>query len=193
MPYNLDNVKILVVDDMKPMLLLTESLLRIFGFREIYTAGDGEQGFEMFCKHSPDLVITDWIMEPVDGLELIRRIRKDHASPNKYVPVLLMTGYSSRMRVESARDHGITEFMVKPFSARDLSLRIEHVIEKPRQFVDCSSFFGPDRQRRRGDEYKGPKRREVDSKRDRRPQTGEEAAMAETLRKLAEDTRKSTK
>ncbi len=193
MAYKLETAKILIVDDMAPMLSLTKSILNIFGFREVYTANDGKTGFELFCKYSPDLVITDWIMEPVDGLEFVSRIRKDAFSPNKYVPVIVMTGFSSRIRVEAARDQGITEFLVKPFTAKDLYSRIEHVIEKPRRFVDCDSFFGPDRRRKRGDNYEGPKRREDDTIIRQAPQTPEEKAIAETLRKLAEDARNKTR
>jgi len=159
MAYTLEKAKLLVVDDMKPMLSLTASVLKIFGFKEVYTAENGEQAFDIVCKKDPDLIITDWIMDPMDGLELTQMIRKSPISPNPYVPVLMMTGFSSRLRVEKARDMGITEFLVKPFSSRDLYTRISQIIEKPRQFVDAGTFFGPDRRRRSDDDYEGPKRR----------------------------------
>ncbi len=192
MPYKLESAKILIVDDMQPMLSLTQSLLKLFGFKEVYTASDGNTGFDLFRKFSPDLVITDWVMEPVDGLEFIQRIRKDSFSPNQYVPIIIMTGYSSRIRVETARDQGITEFLVKPFTAKDLYSRIEHVIEKPRRFVDCTSFFGPDRRRKHAD-YAGPRRREADTIYKQEPQTDAEKAIAQTLRKLVDETRDKTK
>lgn len=101
-------------------------------------------------------------MQPYDGIELIRRIRRDPRSPNKFVPIIMMTGYSHRARVEQARDMGVTEFLVKPFTAKDLYTRIEQLIERPRQFVDAGegTYFGPDRRRRRKEEYAGPRRRE---------------------------------
>lgn len=148
---------------MQPMLTLTSSLLKIFGFENVITASDAEIAFEKFCKYDPDLVLTDWQMEPFDGLELVRRIRTNPSSPNRFVPVIMMTGYSHRMRVESSRDAGVTEFLVKPFRAKDLYARIEQLIERPRQFVEAQEFFGPDRRRRKPDDYKGPKRRDVDS------------------------------
>lgn len=159
MPYTLDKAKILIVDDMKPMLGLTKSILGILGFKEIYDASNGEEAFNLLCKHDPDIVVTDWMMEPMDGLEFTRMIRKSPLSPNPYVPVLMMTGFSSRLRVEEARDIGITEFLVKPFSSRDLYTRIVQIIEKPRQFVDAGTFFGPDRRRKLSDNYGGPRRR----------------------------------
>jgi PleD family two-component response regulator len=194
MVYKLENAKILIVDDMKPMLSLLESLLHTFGFTEIYTAQDGESAFNIFCKYSHDLIITDWVMEPMNGLELIKKIRKDQFSPNKYVPVIIMSGFSARVRVEAARDQGVTEFLVKPFTARDLYSRIEHVIEKPRRFVDASNFFGPDRRRKKGDEYEGPMRREEDQQYlvDHKT-TPEEKIAAETLQRLLRETRDKTK
>ncbi|NCC22409.1 MAG: response regulator [Alphaproteobacteria bacterium] len=191
MAYKLENARVLVVDDMPPMLSLTKSLLNIAGFKNVLTAGSGETAFDLFCRESPDLVITDWIMEPMDGLELVERIRTDTMSPDRYVPVIVMSGFSSRFRVETARDRGVTEFLVKPFMAKDLYAKIEHVIEHPRQFVEAEQFFGPDRRRRRRGDYEGPRRREDDGAYG----TGNSATdkrAADTLRKLVEETRKRT-
>ena len=160
MVYQFKTVSILVVDDMKPMVSLVSSLLKIFGFNSIYTAYDPDDAFEQFCRYKPDIVLTDWLMEPYDGVEFIRRIRRDPRSPNKFVPVIMMTGYSHRIRVEMARDVGVTEFLVKPFTAKDLFTRIEQLIERPRKFVDDGKFFGPDRRRRNIDDYEGPRRRD---------------------------------
>lgn len=162
MVYEFKKASVLIVDDMQPMLALTSSLLKIFGFTNIYTANNAENGFEQFCEHSPDLVITDWLMEPFDGTELIRRIRTEAKSPNPFVPIIMMTGYSHKIRVEHARDSGVTEFLVKPFRAKDLYARIEQLIEKPRRFVDARNFFGPDRRRKRAGDYVGPFRRDQD-------------------------------
>jgi DNA-binding NtrC family response regulator len=70
-----------------------------------------------------------------------------------------MTGYSQKKRVIAARDSGITEFLVKPFTAKALYQRIETMIEKPRLFVKSDSYFGPDRRRKREGDYGGPERR----------------------------------
>ena len=191
MPYNFKKVKILLVDDMQPMLTLTASLLKIFGFDNVVLAHDGEEGFVKFCEHNPDLVISDWLMEPYDGTELVKRIRTDPNSPNKFVPIIMMTGYSHKIRVEHARDSGVTEFLVKPFRAKDLYARIEQLIEKPRRFVDAEQFFGPDRRRKKPQDYMGPFRREAD-------EFAEIAAMqeneaAELLRNLKKQAQQTTK
>jgi CheY-like chemotaxis protein len=184
MTYKLDKAKILIVDDMKPMLSLTKSILKVFGFKEVHLAQNGEEAFKMVCTHDPDIILTDWLMSPVDGLEFTKMIRKNPLAPNPYVPILMMTGYSSRIRVEEARDFGITEFLVKPFSAHDLYLRIAQIVEKPRQFVDTGQFFGPDRRRKHGKDYMGPRRREIDTR--SAAAAGDEKAM-EILKKLRDE------
>ncbi len=162
MTYRLDHVKVLIVDDMRPMLEICKMILETFGFTNILTADSGEKAFQIFCKENPDFIITDWHMEPMNGLELTRKIRSDPMSPNRFVPVIMMSGFSSRLRVEDARDCGITEFLVKPFKAQDVYSRVFQVIEKPRQFVSTEVFFGPDRRRKIIGDYKGPRRRDVD-------------------------------
>ncbi len=160
--YNLKNAGILVVEDMAPMLALTKSILNILGFQDIYGATSGEEAFEVFQAKKPDLVITDWALGEMNGIDLTNKIRKDPKSVNPYVPIILMTGYSSIPRVEIARDGGITEFLVKPFMAKDLYARIVQVVEKPRQFVESGDFFGPDRRRRKNPGYAGTLKRESD-------------------------------
>lgn len=159
MAYEFENVSVLIVEDNQPMMDLLKSLLHTFGFKIIFTARDGEEGFNLFCRESPDIVITDWMMKPVDGISFARRLRNDPLSPNQFVPIILMTGFSEKRRVTQARDTGITEFLVKPFNARDLYRRITQIIERPRQFVRSDDFFGPDRRRKAKKAYDGPKRR----------------------------------
>lgn len=159
MAYDFSDVSVLIVEDNQPMVDLLKSLLNTFGIRHVSSARNGEEGFDLYRQSAFDLVITDWMMKPVDGISLTRRLRNDPFSPNQYVPVILMTGFSERRRVMQARDVGVTEFLVKPFNARDLYRRIAQIIEKPRQFVRSEDFFGPDRRRKRDDEYKGPERR----------------------------------
>ncbi|MDB5491126.1 MAG: response regulator [Micavibrio sp.] len=167
MSYQLHRISVLVVEDNEPMLEIVKSLLHTFGVGHVIGAPDGEVGFSRFCEYNPDIVIADWMMKPMDGMTFTRLIRNDERSPNTYVPVILMTGFSEKRRVLQARDAGVTEFLVKPFDARDLYKRIAQVIERPRQFVRSGDFFGPDRRRKRDAEksgnYGGPMRRDTDT------------------------------
>jgi len=190
MTYDMKRASVLVADDMKPMLALTASLLKIFGFVDIYQASDTEKAWELYCQKNPDIILTDWLMEPYDGLELVKKIRTDPESPNRFVPVIMMTGFSHRLRVEQARDIGVTEFLVKPFRARDMYARIEMLVEKPRRYVETEEFFGPDRRRRKGDGYQGPLRRENDDDKSSDEEGNKEDAVL--LRKLREDAKRNT-
>lgn len=162
MSYEFYSVKVLIVEDNQPMLDLAKSLLQTFGVGDVIGAKNGEEGFKAFCQKNPDVVIADWMMKPMDGISLTRRIRNDPKSPNPYVPIILMTGFSEKRRVLEARDAGVTEFLVKPFNARDLYRRIAQIIERPRQFVRSEDFFGPDRRRKKDGAYQGPYRRNSD-------------------------------
>lgn len=162
MAYNFKKIKVLVVEDNMPMAEMVQSLLYAFGVGEVVLAKNGEEGYEKYIRMVPDLIIADWMMKPVDGIMFTKRVRSDPRSPNPFVPLILMTGFSERKRVIMARDSGVTEFLVKPFTAKDLYKRIAQVIERPRQFVKTGEFFGPDRRRKEDPEYMGQRRREND-------------------------------
>ncbi len=143
----LSKVSFLVVDDQDFIRLLVRQVLGVIGARNVRDFPDGEQAWKQF-KHMPtDIVILDWKMEPVDGIELTRLIRLDPQSPNPYVPIIMLTAYSERARVLEARDAGVHEFVIKPMSPKTLFHRVETVIEKPRSFVRVVDYFGPDRRR----------------------------------------------
>lgn len=152
----------MVVEDAPPMLELVAGVLDVLGVRRVITARNGEEAWERFQKEKPDIIITDWLMEPMDGIELTMKIRRDGLSIDRMVPIIVMTGYSAITRVALARDIGVTEFLVKPFTANDLARRILSIIERPRDFVDADDFFGPDRRRRKMAEFSGQDRREKD-------------------------------
>lgn len=190
MTYKLDEIKVLIVDDMKPMLTLTSSILKIFGFHNVIIADNGSDALRLIRQHQPDIAIVDWLMEPMNGLELIQKIRKDPHSPNPYLPIIMMSGFSAKGRVEQCRDNGVTEFLVKPFTAEDLATRITHVIEKPRQFVSTDKFFGPDRRRRKSDGYQGPLRRDKDTSAEEKKASREENKAKDILKKLKDEAKK---
>lgn len=163
MSYQLHRISVLVVEDNQPMLDITKSLLVTFGVGHVIGAQNGDIGFKRFCEYNNDIIIADWMMKPTDGISFTRQVRNDSQSPNPYVPIILMTGFSEKRRVLQARDSGVTEFLVKPFNARDLYRRLVQVIERPRQFVRAPDFFGPDRRRKKAaGKYEGPFRRESD-------------------------------
>ncbi len=162
MPYKFDKLSVLVVEDNAPMLEVVVNSLKLLGVGKVFQARNGDAGYQVFLKERPDVVITDWEMEPVDGLELVEWMRRHASSPKRNVPVIMMTGYAATARVAAARDQGVTEFLVKPFTANELARRIAYVIDAPRDFVETNEFFGPDRRRRKGHEHSDERRKEDD-------------------------------
>lgn len=160
-----NRIRILVVDDTLPMRSIITYALSGLGIKDFYTANNAHTGFRAFCKHKPDIVISDWIMSGGSGIELTHLIRKSPVSTNRIAPIIMISGFSAPTRVAQARDAGVTEFLVKPFTVEQLAQRIAHVINNPRSFIDFSEYFGPDRRRKKYSNYFGPYRREEDKNR----------------------------
>lgn len=163
MGFQFQKLSLLIAEDTVPMRKLLVSVLESLNIGTINTAPNGERAFEMFQKGNHDIILTDWQMEPMNGIDLAKEIRTNLLSPNRMVPIVLITGYSAWPRVEEARNVGVTEFLVKPFTANDLARRIAHVINSPRDFIETQDFFGPDRRRRKDPRFKGPFKRDDDS------------------------------
>lgn len=162
MDLDLSKIKILLVEDSLPINRMLCDIMDRLGGKNLDSAQSGEEAFEVFCKNRHDIIITDWMMSPIDGLEFTRMVRRHENSPNKLVPIVMLTGYNSYKRVLEARDSGVTEYLVKPFTAQDIANRIAYVINNPRDFIHCETYFGPDRRRIVDTLYRGEFRRHTD-------------------------------
>ncbi len=152
-------VSILIVDDQNFTRILLRRILGVLGGRRISEAKDVEGAWrQVLTDPPPDLLIVDWEMLEADGLELVRRVRHDDASPNKFMPIIMLTAHSEKSRIYTARDAGVNEFVIKPISPKTLFDRINEVIEHPRKFIRTKDFFGPDRRRKKVS-YTGEERR----------------------------------
>jgi CheY-like chemotaxis protein len=154
-----NKLRFLVVDDNPHMRRILRALLHGFGSREVHEAEDGAAGLRAFTQYTPDIVIIDWAMPIFDGLEFARMIRQPDRNASPFTPIIMLTAHSERTRVTSARDAGVTEFMVKPISAKGLHQRIVNVIANPRRYIKTKTYFGPDRRRNTAPSYAGPERR----------------------------------
>jgi CheY-like chemotaxis protein len=142
-------VSALVVDDHVHTRKLLRAVLRAIGLRKIEEAGDGAEALISLRAGNFDLVFTDVRMPMVDGLEFIRAIRNDPGSPNPFVPIIVVSGLSSRTVIAECRNAGANEFVAKPFTSDVLIKRIVAAIDNPRPFIRSKQFFGPDRRRRK--------------------------------------------
>lgn len=157
MSYDFKKITVLIVDSQPAVIDLISGVLHLLGVRNIISRTDGKSGLHAIEKHHPDLVIIDWDLDMMDGLEFTKLVRS--GSSNPFVPIIFMTAFTHANRVKDARDSGVTEFLKKPFSAQMLYKRIEEVIERPRRFIRTDGYFGPDRRRKRDGEYRGPEKR----------------------------------
>jgi len=113
--------RILIVEDEPDVLLLLENRVRGAG-HEVMSASDGERGLELALEERPDLVILDWMMPKLDGIEVLERLRAD--GPGRDIKVLMLTARSQQKDVERAFAAGADDYIVKPFSSRELIERI---------------------------------------------------------------------
>lgn len=109
---------VLVVDDNATMRRIICGLLRQIGFTNLGQAKDGEEALEVLNKDKYDLIISDWNMEPMSGIDLLKHVR---ANDNyKEVPFLMVTAESRTSNVKTAIDCGVSNYIVKPFNAKVL-------------------------------------------------------------------------
>ena len=104
-PAPLEKLKVVVIDDNEHMRTLLRAMLTGLGFRHIHVEENGKAGFAALQKVKPDLVLTDFSMQPVDGVEFVRMVRGLN-SPLAWVPVIMITGHNERHYIEQARDSG---------------------------------------------------------------------------------------
>lgn len=143
--YDFGLLKVLIADDSQHMRTLLFHIIRSMGIRSTETVHNGLEAYETFGRYNPDIVITDWYMEPCNGLELIRRIRDFENSPNPFVPIMMLTGHTEAWRIARARDAGVNVFVAKPIDPARLLQNIVKIIEDPRPFIRAGNYCGPDR------------------------------------------------
>ncbi len=170
----LNALQVLLIDDNQHMRAITSAILQSAGVRKIREVGDGGAGLDALRQQVFDVVIVDFNMFPLDGVEFTRLVRNSPDSTNPYLPIIMMTGHSEKSRVTEARDAGVTEFVVKPITAKAILERLNAVIFKPRPFVKTEGYFGPDRRRTELKTFKGPYRRSTDG--DKVQASGDNAA-----------------
>ncbi len=120
------SMRVLIVDDYKTMLRIIRNLLRQLGFENVEEATDGSAALHKLREAPYGLVISDWNMEPMTGLQLLREVRAD--SQLKALPFIMITAESKKENVVTAKEAGVSNYIVKPFNAATLKSKIEAVI-----------------------------------------------------------------
>ena len=135
--------------------------LRAMGFGRAIGAANTMEAWEAVRISNPNVILMEWIDgSGGDGLDFARRIRKHDDTPNRAVPMFMLTTRGSERDVELARLAGLDGYLRKPVSALALQQRVKTVISNPQPFVVTANYIGPCRRRRRPDlNYLGPLRR----------------------------------
>lgn len=121
------NMNVLIVDDYNTMLRIIKNLLKQLGFNNVDEATDGSMALEKIKNKSYGLVISDWNMEPMSGLELLKQIRGSNDNYSK-VPFIMVTAESKTENVIMAKQAGVNNYIVKPFNAETLKTKISAVL-----------------------------------------------------------------
>jgi len=120
------NMNVLIVDDYKTMLRIIRNLLKQLGFNNVDEATDGAMALQMLRVGSYGLVISDWNMEPMTGLQLLREVRAD--AKLKPIPFIMVTAESKSENVIAAKEAGVSNYIVKPFNAETLKAKMTSVL-----------------------------------------------------------------
>ena len=121
------SMPVLIVDDYRTMLRIVRNLLKQIGFDNVEEATDGTEALTKLRAGRFGLVISDWNMEPMTGLQLLQEVRAD--AKLKSTPFIMVTAESKAENIVAAKQAGVSNYIVKPFSAETLKSKIEKVVE----------------------------------------------------------------
>ncbi|HOO44755.1 MAG TPA: chemotaxis response regulator CheY [Deltaproteobacteria bacterium] len=122
------NMKILVVDDFSTMRRIVKNILRQLNFNNIIEADDGSSALDVLQKEKIDMVVSDWNMPKMTGLELLKAVRSDDAL--KDIPFLMVTAEAQQENIIEAVKSGVSNYIVKPFTAETLGQKINQIFKK---------------------------------------------------------------
>lgn len=152
----------IVADDVAHTRNLVAEVLRGAGYDNIRHASDGNRLLQLTDEYGPRVVITTSRLPGLSGLEYTRMIRAGYRTVSRQLSIIAMTDTPTKAFLDAARESGVDEMLVRPFTAQAVLLRVKAVMERPREFIDSAKFIGPCRRRKMVDDYTGPLRRFVD-------------------------------
>lgn len=120
------SMPILIVDDYKTMLRIIRNLLKQLGFNNVDEATDGSSALQKLRDKEYSLVISDWNMEPMSGMQLLTEVRADTKLKN--LPFIMITAESKTENVIAAKEAGVSNYIVKPFNAATLKSKLAAVL-----------------------------------------------------------------
>lgn len=120
------NMKIMIVDDYSTMLRILRNLLRQLEFNNVDEANNGDEALQKLRENQYNLIISDWNMAPMTGLDLLKNVRAD--AKLKHIPFIMVTAESKTDNVIAAKQAGVSNYIVKPFNAETLKSKMSSVL-----------------------------------------------------------------
>ena len=145
---DLQFVKIMVIDDSLHMRRIIKQLLLTLGCKDVCEVRNPAQALKELVNFHADIIILEWNTEPIDGFEFVKMVRTAEDSPDHFVPILILSGFTELQHVARARDAGANDFLAKPISTDTLGKRLNAILNNRREFISTDSYFGPCRRRR---------------------------------------------
>ena len=122
------SINVIVVDDNRATLKLTELTLKSMGFENIKTALNGQEGYDKISSEKTDLILSDWNMPIMDGMKLLEKLKADDKL--KEIPFIMQTSQRSQEHILEALQKGVDSYIVKPYESSVLKEKIKDVLNK---------------------------------------------------------------
>ena len=139
----LQGLDILIADGNAYMRRLTRSMLMNLGANSVKEAADGLAALETIREDDPDVVLLDWDMPVLNGMEVMRIVRSPGVFPRPNIPIIMLTERAHHSAVTAAMRAGVHEFLIKPTSPKALRERLMSIVFKPRPMMQLGELYVP--------------------------------------------------
>ncbi|HVZ54374.1 MAG TPA: response regulator [Pseudolabrys sp.] len=139
----IQGLNILIVDSNSYMRRLTRMMLMNLGAKSVLEAPDGLEALEMIRTCDPDVMLLDWEMPVLDGMEVLRIVRSPGVFPRPNLPIIMLTARGQRSQVVKALRAGAHEYLVKPTSPKALRDRLTSIVLNPRPMIRLGDYYVP--------------------------------------------------
>lgn len=124
------DMNVLIIDDHKTMLRVIKNLLQQINITKIDEAGDGQEALQKLTQKKYNLILSDWNMMPMTGLQLLQQVRSDSTFQHQNVPFIMITAEARPENVVEAKKSGVDNYIIKPFDAATLKTKIHAALVK---------------------------------------------------------------
>jgi PleD family two-component response regulator len=140
----IQGLDILIVDGNAFMRRLTRMMLMNLGARSVSEAADGLSALDVIRDCNPDVVLLEWDIPLLDGMELMRIVRSPGVFPRPNIPIIMLTERAHRSSVHAAMEAGVHEYLIKPTSPKALRDRLLSIVAKPREMMQLGENYVPE-------------------------------------------------